>query len=157
MPLHITYLVRFGVRMTVVMSRSFIGFIGLIFIVLCNINAHAHGGRLNKQGCHNDRKRGTYHCHRGSSYNSSSTTAPARKLNKNATFENAGNSLLVMRIQTILQKLKYYHGPVNGLKSERLIESVRKYQLDVGVEADGKLSQDLLEHMQNELAHKDSG
>lgn len=29
--------------------------------------AVAHGGGLNAQGCHNDRKRGGYHCHRGSS------------------------------------------------------------------------------------------
>ncbi|MEM8789703.1 MAG: YHYH domain-containing protein [Pseudomonadota bacterium] len=24
----------------------------------------AHGGGLDSAGCHNDRKRGTYHCHR---------------------------------------------------------------------------------------------
>ncbi|NDK39039.1 YHYH domain-containing protein [Pseudoxanthomonas gei] len=29
-------------------------------------NAWAHGGGLNKDGCHNDRKHGGYHCHRGS-------------------------------------------------------------------------------------------
>lgn len=27
-------------------------------------NAHAHGGGLDANGCHNDRKRGGYHCHR---------------------------------------------------------------------------------------------
>jgi endonuclease YncB( thermonuclease family) len=27
--------------------------------------AHAHGGGLNKDGCHNNRKTGDYHCHRG--------------------------------------------------------------------------------------------
>lgn len=27
--------------------------------------AFAHGGGLNAEGCHNDRKRGGYHCHRG--------------------------------------------------------------------------------------------
>ena len=26
----------------------------------------AHGGGLNAQGCHNDRRNGDYHCHRGS-------------------------------------------------------------------------------------------
>jgi hypothetical protein len=30
-------------------------------------NAWAHGGGLNKDGCHNDRKNGGYHCHRSSS------------------------------------------------------------------------------------------
>jgi hypothetical protein len=28
--------------------------------------AAAHGGGLNAEGCHNDRKNGGYHCHRGS-------------------------------------------------------------------------------------------
>ena len=27
--------------------------------------AVAHGGGLDRYGCHNDRKAGTYHCHRG--------------------------------------------------------------------------------------------
>lgn len=27
--------------------------------------AHAHGGGLDSNGCHNDRKNGGYHCHRG--------------------------------------------------------------------------------------------
>lgn len=35
--------------------------------------ALAHGGGLNAQGCHNNRKTGDYHCHRGSS-----ARAPAR-------------------------------------------------------------------------------
>ena len=29
------------------------------------VPAFGHGGGLDKQGCHNDRKRGGYHCHRG--------------------------------------------------------------------------------------------
>ena len=32
--------------------------VGTVSVVL------AHGGGLNSDGCHNDRKRGTYHCHR---------------------------------------------------------------------------------------------
>jgi hypothetical protein len=32
----------------------------------------AHGGGLNAEGCHNDRKNGGYHCHRGSSSSGSS-------------------------------------------------------------------------------------
>lgn len=39
----------------------------LIFFWFCAQAAtvHAHGGGLDKYGCHNDRKRGGYHCHRG--------------------------------------------------------------------------------------------
>ncbi|QSX79928.1 excalibur calcium-binding domain-containing protein [Lysobacter solisilvae] len=38
-------------------------------------NAAAHGGGLNAEGCHNDRKNGGYHCHRGGE-----SPAPAPKL-----------------------------------------------------------------------------
>jgi Excalibur calcium-binding domain len=35
-------------------------------IALCIAgSASAHGGRLNAEGCHHDRKHGGYHCHRG--------------------------------------------------------------------------------------------
>ena len=30
------------------------------------VTAYAHGGRLDKDGCHNDRRAGEYHCHQGS-------------------------------------------------------------------------------------------
>ena len=40
----------------------------MMLFVLSSIagEAWAHGGGLNKDGCHNDRKNGGYHCHRGS-------------------------------------------------------------------------------------------
>jgi hypothetical protein len=42
-------------------------------------DASAHGGGLNAQGCHNDRKNNSYHCHRGGS-GSAPAPAPRRKL-----------------------------------------------------------------------------
>ncbi len=36
-------------------------------VMLIPDTAFSHGGRLNSQGCHNDRKNGGYHCHRASS------------------------------------------------------------------------------------------
>ena len=35
----------------------------------------AHGGGLNSEGCHNNRKTGDYHCHRGSSSSSKSSSS----------------------------------------------------------------------------------
>ena len=32
-------------------------------VILASGAAQAHSGRTNSQGCHNDHKRGTYHCH----------------------------------------------------------------------------------------------
>ena len=34
-------------------------------LLLMPAGAIAHGGGLNAEGCHHDRKRGRYHCHRG--------------------------------------------------------------------------------------------
>ncbi len=62
------------------------GFVGasLIAIAACSAgHAHAHGGGLDKHGCHHDRKRGGYHCHRGSASPpppSTFDTTPARGL-----------------------------------------------------------------------------
>ena len=46
----------------------------LIFFLILSHKAYSHGGGLNKQGCHNNRSTGDYHCHRGSSTNKSSTS-----------------------------------------------------------------------------------
>lgn len=35
----------------------------LVFLLLAS-NVHAHGGGLNSDGCHANRKTGDYHCHR---------------------------------------------------------------------------------------------
>jgi hypothetical protein len=35
----------------------------------------AHGGGLNSEGCHNNRKTGDYHCHRGSSSSSQKSSS----------------------------------------------------------------------------------
>lgn len=41
--------------------------------LLIAADSHAHGGGLNSEGCHNNRKTGDYHCHRGGG------SAPARQ------------------------------------------------------------------------------
>lgn len=54
--------------------------------------AFAHGGGLNAEGCHNDRKGGTgYHCHRGSKpAKSSSSRNTARPLGLSASGSSGG-------------------------------------------------------------------
>jgi len=39
--------------------------------------ANAHGGGLNKDGCHNNRKTGDYHCHRGAKAKPQKQTEPS--------------------------------------------------------------------------------
>lgn len=35
----------------------------IVLMAIIASTAQAHGGGKNRDGCHNDRKRGTYHCH----------------------------------------------------------------------------------------------
>jgi hypothetical protein len=48
--------------------------------------ASAHGGGLNAQGCHNNRKTGDYHCHRGGG--ESRPAARSARLVSGAAFAN---------------------------------------------------------------------
>ncbi|AXP04305.1 YHYH domain-containing protein [Pseudomonas fluorescens] len=32
-------------------------------LAVASVSANAHGGRTDSQGCHNDKKAGTRHCH----------------------------------------------------------------------------------------------
>lgn len=51
--------------------------------------ALAHGGGLNAQGCHNDRKNGGYHCHRAPSAAPPPSYAPAQPLRNNLSGNSA--------------------------------------------------------------------
>lgn len=47
------------------MKRVFTQFVLAAALMVASVTwAYAHGGGLNQNGCHNNRKNGTYHCHR---------------------------------------------------------------------------------------------
>ncbi|MFN7505107.1 MAG: YHYH domain-containing protein [Limnobacter sp.] len=52
------------------------------FVAVVGINAFAHGGGLNSEGCHTNRKTGDYHCHGGKS-KSAGLSSNQGKQNKN--------------------------------------------------------------------------
>lgn len=67
----------------------------LAAIALCiAMNVSAHGGGLNPEGCHNDRKRGGYHCHRGGGASTRSDAAPINNFtpSRNAPERASGSS-----------------------------------------------------------------
>ncbi|HSM53572.1 MAG TPA: excalibur calcium-binding domain-containing protein [Erythrobacter sp.] len=66
------------------MSRGF-GFAALGLLVLASAAAAAHGGGLNAEGCHNNRKTGDYHCHRKPAASApAASLAPAQRALGNA-------------------------------------------------------------------------
>lgn len=46
------------------MSKQFKSLLLILILLFCS-EAYAHGGGLDGYGCHNNRKVGNYHCHRG--------------------------------------------------------------------------------------------
>lgn len=52
--------------------------VALIALPLPSITM-AHGGGLNAEGCHNDRRNGGYHCHRGSAAGRSAAPRPSQR------------------------------------------------------------------------------
>lgn len=61
------------------MSRG-LGPATLGLLMLASGGVAAHGGGLNAEGCHNDRKRGGYHCHRKPAASApAATLAPAQR------------------------------------------------------------------------------
>jgi hypothetical protein len=78
-----------------------LGTIALTFCIASN--ASAHGGRLNAEGCHHDRKHGGYHCHRSGMSSSRSDSkltndaepawiSPARALRAAGAFSNCAEA-----------------------------------------------------------------
>lgn len=91
------------------MRFLFVGVAAFLFLTGSD-PVFAHGGRLNSQGCHNNRKTGDYHCHRsvtapssGSNYNSKGgntsddKSAPSSQVYKNCAAARAAGAAPVRR------------------------------------------------------------
>lgn len=59
--------------------------------------AFAHGGGLNAEGCHNDRKNGGYHCHGGRSARPEPAPAPRSSAYANCAAARAAGAAPVRR------------------------------------------------------------
>lgn len=64
----------------------------ILSLAMCLASAptlvRAHGGGLNSEGCHNNRKTGDYHCHRGNSSSSARSTSRTYSLSPGGAFAN---------------------------------------------------------------------
>ena len=59
----------------VVLMKVVVVSIFLLAVLGSPVNAWSHGGRLNSEGCHNDKKAGEYHCHRSSAKSKAGNSA----------------------------------------------------------------------------------
>lgn len=72
--------------------------LGMLAGMLVLGTAHAHGGGLDRHGCHNDRKNGGYHCHRAAA----PTPAPVPSLALRAEAQ-PGRAALPSRAQPVFR------------------------------------------------------
>lgn len=64
----------------------------MLTLPLMASGAWAHGGGLNKDGCHNDRKNGGYHCHRSNTPLQSQINSAPRAQFTSGTTSSASNA-----------------------------------------------------------------
>lgn len=64
----------------------------ILTLPLMASGAWAHGGGLNKDGCHNDRKNGGYHCHRSNTPLQSQINSAPRAQFTSGTTSSASNA-----------------------------------------------------------------
>lgn len=116
----------------------------------------AHGGRTNSQGCHNDRKRGDYHCH-NSGYKkvkakkkykkksiSSRQVSSKKKPHYNSAYMN-----LVRETQKNLKRLGYEIGDLDGVMGAKTRNAIKHFQRKEGLKVTGVPSQVLLKKLIN--------
>lgn len=130
-------------------------------VCLTPIAGLAHGGGLDKNGCHTNRKTGDYHCHgtqparpvvspaAGSSRSSTGTLAvsptPTIKVTRglSRTTIRASDFELVMTTQALLSKLGY-RVSVTGIHGQPTRVAIREFQRVSSILEDGEVSGALL-------------
>ena len=119
--------------------------LSVFFTSLLCVTAYAHGGGLNAQGCHNNRKTGGYHCHR----------APSKPAYERATLQlyNAfdpdslaasQNKDIILTAQYMLSGLGYYIGPPDGIFGVKTQQAILLFQREQSLLPTGRVDQSLL-------------
>ena len=122
----------------------------------------AHGGGLDANGCHTNRKTGDYHCHRSPAPRVAAPASPPRSSSPSSAVNPlysqpeptrpsavavsgmATDRQLVLTAQLLLVALGYSPGKQDGLASPATIVAVRQFQADRSLEPDGVVNGALL-------------
>ena len=137
--------------------------------------AMAHGGGLDSNGCHNDRKRGGYHCHRSGytpKYRGNVGPVPflgntVPSINRRRPKDNGRparkpvdtllvhKTQLVFIAQSLLTELGYNPGKINGVASRETTSAVRKFQSKSLLPVTGSVDAALLVQLARALRRRD--
>lgn len=123
------------------MKYSFKLLLSVIFLsavtIIISPNAWSHGGGLNAQGCHNNRKTGGYHCHRKSYTASKSNLSSAKNPTRQSPRYNSPTSKVdatkVKTTQTLLSALGYYNGSIDGIMGPTTQKAIVNFSQDKNI------------------------
>jgi len=105
--------------------------------IIISPNAWGHGGGLNAQGCHNNRKTGGYHCHRKSYTPPKSNLSNANQLSRQSPrYDNSIGYVDVTKIkttQTLLSALGYYNGSIDGIMGPTTRSAIINFSQDKNI------------------------
>jgi Putative peptidoglycan binding domain len=144
-----------------------------LFLILAPTLGFAHGGGLDANGCHTNRKTGDYHCHRAPTAPSPSGTvatprvpapmtsnvnplysqsqpAPTGKVLQGAATERE----LVLTVQLLLLALGYSPGEPGGVLTSATITAIKQFQADRSLTQDGLINGSLLVRLSEQIALK---
>ncbi|HEY0142482.1 MAG TPA: YHYH domain-containing protein [Thermoanaerobaculia bacterium] len=139
----------------------------MIIALVVSRSAQAHGGGLDRNGCHTNRKTGDYHCHGGASSTvspsaptrsaSGSATPPVRRVSGEAvpvqTTPTSRDRDLTRTAQVLLRALGY-EPSLLGTPDERTRSAVRAFQRAEDIDADGLITEYLVLRLAERVAMK---
>lgn len=133
-----------------------------VSIVMMPAVVFAHGGGLDKNGCHTNRKTGEYHCHgasvpqSSSLHSATSEAAPrvdaARALRVQPSSSSSDKDL-VKAVQILLQALGYRPSLLGSI-DDRTRRAILAFQAAQGLQRDGVVSSFLALRLSEAVANK---
>jgi len=112
--------------------------------LLC-ASAYAHGGGLNAQGCHNNRKTGGYHCHRAPSKPAYKRITPQQyNSSGRAPISTPQNTEIILTVQYMLSGLGYDVGTPDGVLGVKTQQAILFFQREQLLLPTGRVDQKLL-------------
>lgn len=117
----------------------------IFFASLHCASAYAHGGGLNAQGCHNNRKTGDYHCHRAPSKPAYKRTTPQQSnFSERGSLSKSQNAEIILIAQYMLSGLGYDVGVPDGILGVKTQQAILFFQREQSLLPTGRADQTLL-------------
>lgn len=129
-----------------------------LMLSVTSSGAMAHGGGLDANGCHHDRKRGGYHCHNGGGSppprpRPEPVREPPRPLGLLSVSDSSGQyDAQVEIVQKMLARLGYDVGTPDGRLGPRTERAIRAFQASNGLPETGLVTMRLIDALIDKLA-----